>query len=48
MDGVVSVGASVLLWMWVAGPSGVDVTTMLVGALEVTGVSLTSTNYDKQ
>ena len=33
--GVVSVGVSVLLQMWVAGPSRVDVTTMLMEALEV-------------
>ena len=46
--GVVSVGVSVLLQVWVAGPSGVDVTTMLMEALEVTGVSVTSTNHDKQ
>ena len=43
--GVVSVGVTVLLW--VAGPSGVDVATMLMEALEVTGVSLTSINCDK-
>ena len=36
-DGVVSVGVSVLLWVWLAGPSGVDVTTILMEALKVTG-----------
>ena len=46
--GVVSVGVSVLLQVWVAGLSGVDVTTMWMGVLEVNGVSLTSTNHDKQ
>ena len=46
--GVVSVGISVLPWVWVAGLSGVDATIMLIGALEVTGVSLTSTNCDRQ
>ena len=39
---------SVLLQVWVAGPSRVDVTTMLMEALEVTGVSLTSTNCERQ
>ena len=28
VGGVVSVSVSVLLWMWVPGPSRVDVTTM--------------------
>ena len=46
--GVVSVGVSVLMWVWVAEPSGVDVTTMLMEVLEITRVSLTSTNCDKQ
>ena len=31
--GVVSVGVSVLLWVWMAGLSGVDVTTMLIGSI---------------
>ena len=48
VGGVVSLGVSVLLWMLVAGPSRVNVTTMLMEALEVTGVSLTSTNYERQ
>ena len=48
VGGVVSVGVSVLLWVQVAGPSRVDVTTMLMEALEVTGVSLTSTNHERQ
>ena len=43
-----SAGVSVLLQVWVAGPSRVDVTTMLMEALEVTGMSLTPTNHDKQ
>ena len=46
--GVAPVGVNVLLCMQVAGPSEVDVTTMLIGALEVPGVSLTSTNHDRQ
>ena len=46
--GVISVDVSILLQVWVAGLSGVDVTTMLMGALEVTGVSLTSINHDRQ
>ena len=46
--GVVSVDVNILLWVWVAEPSGVDVTNMLIRALEVTGVSLTSTNYERQ
>ena len=48
VSGVVSVGVHVSLWVWVAGPSRVDVTTMLMESLEVTGVSLTSTNCDRQ
>ena len=48
MGGVVSVGTSILLWVWVAGPSRVDVTAMLTGALEGTGVSFASTNLDRQ
>ena len=42
--GVVSVGIHVSLW--VAGPSRVDVTTMLMEVLEVTGMSSTSTNFE--
>ena len=38
--GVVSVGVSVLLQVWVGGPSRVDVTIMLMGVLEATRVSL--------
>ena len=45
---MVFAGVSVLLWVWVAGPSRVDVTTMLMEALEVTGVSLTSINHERQ
>ena len=45
--GVVSVGVSVLQQVWVAGPSRVDVTTMLVEALQVVTVSLTSTNCER-
>ena len=46
--GVVSIGLCVLLWVWVAETSGVDVTNMLMEALEVTGVFLTSTNHESQ
>ena len=46
--GVVSVGGHVLLQVWVSGPSKMNVTTMLMEALEVTGVSLTSTNHERQ
>ena len=45
---MLSVGVCVLLWVWLAGPSGVDVSNMLVEAAEITGVSLTSTNCKRQ
>ena len=45
---VVSVGLHVLLWVQVAGPSGVVVINLLIEALGVVGVSLTSTNHDRQ
>ena len=45
---VVFVGVCVLLQVQLAGPSKVDVTTMLKEALEVTRVSLTSFNHDRQ
>ena len=48
VGGVVSVGVCVLLWVQVAGPSGVDVSNMLMEAVVVTGVSLTSTNHERQ
>ena len=48
VGGVVSVGLHVLLQVWVAGPSGVDVTNMLMEAVEVSGVSLTSANCVRQ
>ena len=48
VDGVITVGVCVLLWVWVAGPSEVDVTNMLMETLEVTGVSLTCTNHQRQ
>ena len=37
-----------MLQVWVAGPFGEDITTMSMGTLMITGVSLTSTNHDKQ
>ena len=45
---MVLVGLPVLLCVWVAGLSGVDVTNMLIEALGFVGVFLTSTNHDKQ
>ena len=48
VGGVVCVWVHVLLWVWVAGPSRVDVTNMLMEAMDVTGVSLTSTNHERQ
>ena len=41
VGGMISVGVSVLLWVWVAGPSGVDITNILMESVEATGVSLT-------
>ena len=38
----------VLLPVQVAGPSGVDVTNILIEAEGVAGVSLTSTNCERQ
>ena len=48
VGGLVSVGICILLLVWAAGPSGVDVTNMLMEAVEVTGVFLTSTNCERQ
>ena len=48
VGGVVSVGFPFLLWVWVAGPSRVDVTSMLIEAVGVAGVPLTSTNCERQ
>ena len=45
VGGMVSLGLNVV---WVAGPLRVDATTMLMEAVEVTGVSLTSTNHERQ
>ena len=45
---VVSVVVCVLLWEQVVGPSGVDVTNMLMEAMEIIGVSLTSTKHETQ
>ena len=44
----ITVGVSVLLQVWVSGPSGVDVIAMLMEALQVAGVSLVFTNHDRQ
>ena len=48
VSSVVLVGLHVLLWVWVAGPSGVDVTNMFIEVMGVVGVSLTSTNHERQ
>ena len=48
VGGVVPVGVSALLQVLVAGPCRLDVTTMLMEALECTRVSLSSTNCDRQ
>ena len=45
---MVSVGLHVLLWVWVAGLSGVDITNMVIEAVGVVEVSLTPTNHDRQ
>ena len=47
-NGVVSVGLHVLLQVWVAGPSGVDVTNILIEAVEVAEDFLTSTKDERQ
>ena len=46
VDGMVLVGLCVLLWVWVAEPSGLDV----IEAVGVAGVTLTSTkkNHERQ
>ena len=38
----------VLLWVQVEGPSGVDVTNMFIEAVGIFGVSLISTNLERQ
>ena len=38
----------ILLWVQVAGRSWVDVTTILIKVVGIAGVSLTSTNHDRQ
>ena len=38
----------VLLWMWVAGPSRVDVSNMLIKAVGNNGESLIFTNLERQ
>ena len=38
----------VLQWVWVAGPSGVDVINILIEAVGVAGVSSTSSNHERQ
>ena len=46
--GVVSVGVCVLPEVWVAGPSQVDVTNMLMVAVKITIMLLTSTKHKRQ
>ena len=46
VGGMLSVGVCVLLQVWVAGPSRVDATTMLMEAVEVTRVFLTSIDHE--
>ena len=48
VGGVVSVGESVLLWVWVAGPSRVNVTNKFMESVEFSRVSLTHTNHERQ
>ena len=45
---VVSVGWHVSLWVWVTGLSRVDVTSIIMEAVEVTGVTMTSTSHERQ
>ena len=47
VGGVVCVEIHVLLWVQLAG-THVDVTNMLMEAVEVIGVSETSTNHERQ
>ena len=46
--GIMSINVFVVLWVWVAGPSGGDVTTMLMRMLAAAGVLGTLTNQDRQ
>ena len=46
--GMVLAVLCILMWVWVAGPSGVDVTNILIKAVGIAGVSLTSTNHERQ
>ena len=54
VDAVVGSASSVLavlyilLWVQVAGPSEIDVTNILIEAVGIAGVSLTSTNLERQ
>ena len=45
---VVLRGLCVLLCVWVAGLSGVNAISILIEAVGVAGVSLTSTNHERQ
>ena len=38
----------VLQWVQVAGPSGVDVTKILIEAVGIAGMSVTSINHERQ
>ena len=46
--GVVLALLHVLLWVWVAGQSRVDVTNIIIEAVLIAWVSLTSTNHERQ
>ena len=46
--GVILAVLFVLLWVWVAGPSGVDVTNILIKAVGVAWISLKSANHERQ
>ena len=46
LDSLVLAMLLVLLWVQVAGPPVVDVTNILIKAVGIAGVSLTSTNHE--
>ena len=45
--GLVLAVLHILLWVQVAGPSGVDGTSILIKAVGMAGVSLTPTNHER-
>ena len=46
--GVVLAVLCILLWVWVAAPSGVDVINILIDTVGIAGGYLTSTSHDRQ